>query len=1844
MGKQLKRTLVWVTTASLLFVSLSEYPGGMVRHADAAGQIVDVEQSVQKQGQAERKNQDGRRGAAAETNDSAVVFSKGSGTYGEAFDLQLTCGAGVAAGTDIYFTTDGSDPADTTNEARQLYTPGSIHIADRQEDANVLSAIDPILFDATNVKAGSDGKSFESTVEKPSDQDVDKCTVIKAAAQFADGTCSAVTTNTYFIGNMADHIEGIRESCEAAGMDLSVMSISMDAEDLFDSTKGIYVKGDVFNQALEEYLAEEGSIDDWRAADISRGMDANYKQKGKEWERNTHIDYFESNGTETSCKLQQDCGIRIQGNYSRSDYQKSFRLYARADYGEKNFKYAFWDEAKDDQGQIIDKYKKIVLRNGGNCAFTTKFSDAYWQSLMEGIDCDKQSARPCVVYLNGEYWGVYILQNDFCSDYFADKHGVNKDSVVVYKGDAEANQVLGYKLDEGELPEGVTNEDYYFEDLEKFMREHDDLSDPADYEAFCQMVDKDSVLDYFATQVWINNKWDWPGKNWSMWKTTSIDPDNPYADGKWRFLIYDVEFGGISGSSDSSSNTVKESKLLSTGTADKGDDNWDKPNVRCFALFMTNPEFREAYKARLTSFSDTMFERSLLLERAKQFKNTYQPILDQFFNRFPTLWNGKKKTADMVINGNGGDTYGTLAAIEAFAKKRADHIGSITKWIDRKYPAAPTQAPTSVPTQAPDPSGAPMPTQKPGNDKPSQSAAPAQSADKPIQITLNDGAKKIVQLDHSGKVLSTKYQVDGVIYLLKSDKTLAYSVDNNKALKKKSSCVILDQVVAGGNRYKVTEIEAGALQNLKKLKSVTIGENVKTIGKNAFRSCKKLKKITFLGKKVKKIGSKAFYGIAKKAKIICPKAKQKAYQKLIKKSGVNLKKTKIKVTAIKKKMKGTANTSVKTQTAVSLERKGAENTDKITMSSLQAADGSFQNAPKGAVVTISSAEELRMLSEYTRLEYTTAGITFVQTAEIEGTGMAMEPIGVIYTSRYDYGDGDWDTRFEEIPFCGIYDGGGYSIKNLTISARKSDANYYNLAMFGCIESAELRNIVLDSIAFVDAESGSPFKATEDTELRMAGIAVSGYSESMIVGCSNHADITAEGKTVYVAGIAVFPGKISNCNNDGNITANALVNTAEGAYVSAGGIAYSPASVDHCTNRGDIQSDGRAHGIFHYNEQGASNCVNEGAITGKDYAAGIGMYDGTSISKCSNHGTVDSDGTAAGVAVDLYGSVTDCENNGTITGGQYAGGIVGQYRYWGEVYAVKNKGDVNSEKIAGGIVASTENGGVRESIISSVQNSANVCGQEVAGGIVGCAFNATLGNVWNHGEISGASQVGGIVGSGDLKYLQNVEDDVFSPDALDNIFFHCVNAGTVSGGTEMGTMIGHSSPKDQLSHCYVLEGEGLSASGTDSSLVAEKVSAEVLATQNFLDQFNQDMEEMQNFICFPVRYDAGELQWQPRLFLNLDCYDDISEDIYEQLKNRFWVKNTDTGESISFRGGNGLCYIDTEYGVSYEIYYRAIDGTESQLGPVLSVQEGENVNVQTQHIRQFSFYTGAERIEDEVDEDIYVYYRPLGLLERYFYINAEEVNDLWPAEPKKEGYVFAGWYCTAEVTSPELYEQNKQEQIEAFQEAEERYHAWWSEEEDWLLDWYDSEEDYVKQNMIEDFGTSSLEEYTSDFDTFFDQRYKIENIADGIWRDEDYLYAKWSVPGTAQDPQPTQNPPSSAPSDPGNTPQPPTASSDVNSVNPAAYQDPVGNYVQKKGLIYKINRKTGTASVVGVNSKSITKAAIMAKVETGGKSYKVNSITKNAFKGCSGLKKITAKGKSLNKVKKKALKMIRKKKK
>ncbi len=103
---------------------------------------------------------------------------------------------------------------------------------------------------------------------------------------------------------------------------------------------------------------------------------------------------------------------------------------------------------------------------------------------------------------------------------------------------------------------------------------------------------------------------------------------------------------------------------------------------------------------------------------------------------------------------------------------------------------------------------------------------------------------------------------------------------NKKYQKKLKKVTVAAKIVYKSITFKVTAIGAKAFKKCKKVKTATIGANVKQIKSKAFADCKKLKKITVKGKALKKVAKNAFAKkVRKKLKI---KAKKKAKKVLLK--------------------------------------------------------------------------------------------------------------------------------------------------------------------------------------------------------------------------------------------------------------------------------------------------------------------------------------------------------------------------------------------------------------------------------------------------------------------------------------------------------------------------------------------------------------------------------------------------------------------------------------------------------------------------------------------------------------------------------------------------------------------------------------------------------------------------------------------------------------------------------------------------------------------------------------------------------------------------------------------------
>lgn len=146
------------------------------------------------------------------------------------------------------------------------------------------------------------------------------------------------------------------------------------------------------------------------------------------------------------------------------------------------------------------------------------------------------------------------------------------------------------------------------------------------------------------------------------------------------------------------------------------------------------------------------------------------------------------------------------------------------------------------------------------------------------------------QIDGAGTqptlpAVGTKQTVsNGVYKVTKSSATSKEVTFTKPKNSKKTSITIPATIKIDGQTYKVTEIASKAFKNNKKLKSVTVGKNVKKIGKEVFSGCSKLNKVTIKSTVLKSVGKNAIKNINKKATIKCPKKQLAKYKKLFKSS------------------------------------------------------------------------------------------------------------------------------------------------------------------------------------------------------------------------------------------------------------------------------------------------------------------------------------------------------------------------------------------------------------------------------------------------------------------------------------------------------------------------------------------------------------------------------------------------------------------------------------------------------------------------------------------------------------------------------------------------------------------------------------------------------------------------------------------------------------------------------------------------------------------------------------------------------------------------------------------------
>lgn len=502
-------------------------------------------------------------------------FSAESGFYDEEFKLTISCESG-----EIYYTLDGTDPA--ANKSAMHYEK-PIKIYDNTQDLNRVSSEKNITLSAYN----------------PPRYKVDKGIVLRVAVKGEDGNFGKTVTKTYFVGKDKEYYRNMK-----------VISLVTNPYNLFDPDYGIYAIGNSYFE-WKKSPDFDPAMEDWRLENPT-----NYNQGGPEWERPASIQVFE-NG---KLVYEQDLGIRLAGNVSRHFAQKSIRLYAREEYGDKKLKYAFFPDLKDINGNPIEKFDKVTLRNDGNDSESAFFRDELVQSLCADRAVGTQAEEPCILFIDGEYWGMYHIKERIENSYFASHYDVDKKNVTyVKKSEVEGSEEIRQEY-----------EDFYNWAMTA------DLSVEENYQKVADTVDMQSFMDYFAIETYINN-YDWlrvgeHPNNILMWRVNEPVEGNPYGDGKWRYVLYDMEYSSNLYGQDGTRPEFNSLKNISMET------DWYNPGP-LFSRLLKNTEFRKAFYENYLEIMENNFNPKRVNEWIDQYTEDYYLAIMDNFNRFLSMGN-----------------------------------------------------------------------------------------------------------------------------------------------------------------------------------------------------------------------------------------------------------------------------------------------------------------------------------------------------------------------------------------------------------------------------------------------------------------------------------------------------------------------------------------------------------------------------------------------------------------------------------------------------------------------------------------------------------------------------------------------------------------------------------------------------------------------------------------------------------------------------------------------------------------------------------------------------------------------------------------------------------------------------------------------------------------------------------------------------------------------------------------------------------------------------------------------------------------------------------------------------
>ena len=143
-----------------------------------------------------------------------------------------------------------------------------------------------------------------------------------------------------------------------------------------------------------------------------------------------------------------------------------------------------------------------------------------------------------------------------------------------------------------------------------------DLSSDENYRKACELIDIDSYIDYYAAEIYIANP-DWPHNNYGLWRTRTVEEDT-YSDGKWRWVLFDVNREGAMAS--------RKIEMDSFGEVMENDP--------MFSSLMKNKEFSGKFVSTILDMANKEFRPENVNRILDEYKELMKVPLAKEYERF----------------------------------------------------------------------------------------------------------------------------------------------------------------------------------------------------------------------------------------------------------------------------------------------------------------------------------------------------------------------------------------------------------------------------------------------------------------------------------------------------------------------------------------------------------------------------------------------------------------------------------------------------------------------------------------------------------------------------------------------------------------------------------------------------------------------------------------------------------------------------------------------------------------------------------------------------------------------------------------------------------------------------------------------------------------------------------------------------------------------------------------------------------------------------------------------------------------------------------------------------------